>query len=348
MSTFPTQQHPLNPVLKPEHKLKFDVFNTPKHPGSICVANYKGDVGKTTVTCLLGYYLAELTGKRVLLFDIDPQCSLSLALGFNPETVSKTELTIYNLVKPTKWTKIRKTDFGQYVTKVPDSLAPDKFSIVKGSFDIEDLDMEIAASVSGQNARRVDELFLYCKQMMEAYDTFDYIIVDCPPNKMFLTQAMLQACSFYLPVTIPDAISSYGMPRLLRWVKKIPAGDRPLFLGYVLNVINRTGGPPGGKVTSQQSAHARLDRSIQQDLEKIEKEVVGGRPTIGVIPRLDAIARFLGEQGTKFSRYEFARHTSGQPSIEECLVAITRETIKRMEDYHAKTSNRLGAGPKSA
>jgi cellulose biosynthesis protein BcsQ len=341
-------QSPLNPVLKPEDKLKIDVFHAPKHPGSICVANYKGGVGKTTVTCLLGYYLAQLTGKRVLLFDIDPQCSLSLALGFDPDSVSKTELTIYNLVKPTKWTRIKKTDFNQYVTKVPDSLAPDKLSIVKGSFDVEELDMEIAASVSGQNARRVDELFLYCKQMMDAFEGFDYIIVDCPPNKMFLTQAMLRACSFYMPVTIPDVISSYGMPRLLRWVKKIPAGDRPFLLGYVLNVINRTGGPPGGKVTSQQSAHARLDRSIQQDLEKIEKDVIGARPTIGVIPRLDAIARFLGEQGAKFSRYEFGRHTSGQPSIEECLTAITRETMKRMDAYHAKTSNQPGTRPTSA
>ncbi len=330
---------PLNPVLKPEHKLKFDVFNAPKHPGSICVANYKGGVGKTTVTCLLGYYIAELTGKKVLLFDIDPQCSLSLTLGFDPEAVSRTELTIYNLVKPTKWTKIKKTDFSQYVTKVPDSLAPKGLSIVKGSFDVEDLDMEIAASVSGQNARRVDELFLYCKQMMDAFDGFDYIIVDCPPNKMFLTQAMLRACSFYLPVTIADVISSYGMPRLLRWVKKIPAGDRPLLLGYILNVINRTGGGPGGKVTSQQSAHARLDQSIQQDLEKLEKEVIGRKPTIGVIPRLDAIARFLGEQGAKFTRYDFSRHTSGQPSIEECLTAVAHETIGRMEAYHAKTSH---------
>ncbi len=339
------QTPPLNPVLKPEDRLKFDVFNTPKHPGSICVANYKGGVGKTTVTCLLGYYLAHLTGKKVLLFDIDPQCSLSLALGFDPEEVSKTELTIFNLVKPTKWAKIRKTDFNQYVSKVPDRLAPKGLHIIKGSFDVEDLDIEIAKTLSGESARRVDELFLYCKQMMEAFSGFDYIIIDCPPNKMFLTQAMLRACSFYLPVTIPDAISSYGMPRLLRWVKRIPAGDRPLLLGYILNVINRTGGAPAGKVTRQQSAHMRLDRSIQTDLESSEKVVVGKQPTIGVIPRLDAIARFLGEQGAKFTRYEFTHHTSGQPSIDECLTAITREVMRRMDEYNAKTPHRSGTRP---
>ena len=44
-----------------EQKLKLDAFHAPKHPGSICVANYKGGVGKTTLVCLLGYYLAEQT-----------------------------------------------------------------------------------------------------------------------------------------------------------------------------------------------------------------------------------------------------------------------------------------------
>src|SRR5437870_2282857 len=101
----------LNPLLKPDTKRRLATLSAPKHPGSISVVNYKGGVGKTTIACLLGYYLAEMTRKRVLLFDIDPQCSLSLALGFDPEQVSKTELTIYNLIKPSKWTKITKTNF---------------------------------------------------------------------------------------------------------------------------------------------------------------------------------------------------------------------------------------------
>ena len=30
----------------------------------------KGGVGKTTLVCLMGYYLAEMTHKKVLLFEI--------------------------------------------------------------------------------------------------------------------------------------------------------------------------------------------------------------------------------------------------------------------------------------
>ncbi len=213
-------------------------------------------------------------------------------------------------------------------------MSPKNLYIIRGSFEVDELDMQIAKSIVNEEDRKIDELFLYCKQMLNGFDEFDYILVDCPPNKMFLTQAMLRACSFYLPVTIPDAISVYGMPRLLRWVKKIPASDRPRLLGYVLNAINRTGGVPGGKVYSQQSSESRLENSIMSNLEKIEKEVLGKEPRVGVIPRLDAIARFLSEQ-TKFSRYEFSKKTSNQPTIEECLVDITDTVIKRMGAYNA-------------
>lgn len=46
---------------------KLENMTADKHSGSIAVINYKGGVGKTTVSCLLGYYLAEETRKKVLL-----------------------------------------------------------------------------------------------------------------------------------------------------------------------------------------------------------------------------------------------------------------------------------------
>ncbi|MGH7840090.1 MAG: ParA family protein [Candidatus Binataceae bacterium] len=323
----------LNPVLSSEARKKLELAHAPKHAGSISIVNYKGGVSKTTITCLLGYYLANLTKKKVLLFDIDPQCSLSLALGFNPEEVSHTELTVYNLVKPSKWTKITKTNFENYVQDVRDRFAPKNLRIVPGSFDTDDLDMTIATRIAEDKSLHQNQQFLYCKRLSCAYDKYDYILVDCPPNKMFLTQAMLRACSYYLTVTIPDAISIYGMPRLLRWINQIPKSERPLSLGYVLNALNRSGGAPGGKVYSQQQAEARLIQSIQNDLQPVEKKVLGSDVCTGALPRLDAIAIFLGEQDAKSTRFDFPKRTSGQPSVDECLTAKT--VMKRIADYRA-------------
>jgi cellulose biosynthesis protein BcsQ len=49
---------------------------------SICFFNNKGGVGKTTLVCNMGSFLASQFSKRVLLLDLDPQCnSTQLVLG---------------------------------------------------------------------------------------------------------------------------------------------------------------------------------------------------------------------------------------------------------------------------
>ena len=332
-----------NPVIRANSKESFSInsFVSPKHPKSICVVNYKGGTGKTTITCLLGWFLSSILQKtkktiKVLLLDIDPQCSLSLAVGFDPEVVNKTDFTIFNLVKPEKWSKIAKLNLNQYIKKSPDSMSPKGLFIIPGSFDTDDLDMQIAMSIATDGKKRKDELFLYCKQLIYSLLDYDYILVDCPPNKMFLTQAMLRACSYYLPVTIPDGISIYGMPRLMRWIKQIPKVERPLMLGYVLNAINRTGGPPGGKVYSQQGSEQDLLTSIFKDLLPEEKSVLGKKPLVGVLPRLDRVAKFLSQRDGKTAWYEFSEKTSGQPTVEDCLEDMVKILTSRIRGYRAQ------------
>lgn len=47
---------------------------------SIATINFKGGVGKTTVTWLLAKYVAERKKKKVLVVDTDAQMSLTLAI----------------------------------------------------------------------------------------------------------------------------------------------------------------------------------------------------------------------------------------------------------------------------
>ena len=55
----------------------------------ICIANQKGGVGKTTTTAALAQGLSE-HGKHVLLVDWDPQGSLTISMGHNPERLERT------------------------------------------------------------------------------------------------------------------------------------------------------------------------------------------------------------------------------------------------------------------
>jgi cellulose biosynthesis protein BcsQ len=315
--------------LSPEIQQKLASLRIDRHPGAICIANYKGGVGKTTVTALLGYFLAN-RGK-VLIIDIDPQCSLSLAVGFDPSAVSKTDFTIYNLVAPSKWHNIAKVKFKEYVHEVPDIFAPKSLKIIKGAFNVDDLDIEITQSIL-HNAGTTDMLFGYCRNMLNAYHDFDYILVDCPPNKMYLTQAMLRACSYFLTVTIPDKISVYGMPRLMRWVNEIPKNEKPKMLGVVLNAVNRSGGNTLG-TKNQQGAEQELLRAINQALDVEEKHAIGEHPVIGRIPRLDVVSKFLSQGDEKVAWFDLRKSTSSQQSISEIVTNIVLKIDQRIKKY---------------
>src|SRR5690242_10531140 len=172
-----------------------------KHPKSIAIVNYKGGVGKTTITYLLGLYITLATGRRTLLIDIDAQCSLSLAVGLDPEQQTISGQNVYNLVRPQAWAGIRSLDLSAFIRPIPGLPAP--LYIVPGGFNVEDLDIEIVEAIHTERERSKYEFFLYCRQLISAFDSFEYVLIDCPPNKMYLTQAMLRASSYFIPVTIP-------------------------------------------------------------------------------------------------------------------------------------------------
>jgi cellulose biosynthesis protein BcsQ len=225
---------------------------------------------------------------------INPQCSLTLAVGLDPELQSLSGQNVYNLVRPQAWPELRNIRLDEFVRAVPGLPAP--LYIMPGGFNVEDLDIEIVEAISSQRQRSKDEFFLYCRQLVRSLDSYEYVLIDCPPNKMYLTQGMLRASSYFLPVTIPDRISIDGMPRLLRWVNEIENEERPRMLGYVLNAVNRTGGSAAGMVISQQASAHQLQVNLLARLSRYERLVMEESPSLGVVPRLDAIARFLGDQ----------------------------------------------------
>lgn len=138
------------------------------------IANQKGGVAKTTTTVNLGSALAE-RGKRVLLVDFDPQCSLTIALGTHPYDV---DAGIY-----------------QALMQVPAEGLIDQLTLpVEGvpglSFVPATQDLAQAENdLIGELGR---EYFL--KNALVSSDAvYDYILIDCPPSLSLLTTNALAA-----------------------------------------------------------------------------------------------------------------------------------------------------------
>ena len=73
-------------ILGQVEKYNGDETMIDKSPKTIATINFKGGVGKTTVTWCLGDVLSSMSNQNVLMFDLDAQMSLTQAIALNEDT----------------------------------------------------------------------------------------------------------------------------------------------------------------------------------------------------------------------------------------------------------------------
>jgi chromosome partitioning protein len=157
----------------------------------LAIVNQKGGVGKTTTAINLGAYLAELN-KRVLLVDIDPQANASSGVGID---TTKLEGTLYDALAGNK-----------DILSVLYPTSIENFHLLPSSADLAGISVEFM-NVEGR------EVLL--KNILEPIkDSYDYILIDCPPSVELLTvNALVAANSVLVPVQC-EYFSLEGLSRL--------------------------------------------------------------------------------------------------------------------------------------
>lgn len=159
---------------------------------SIAVMNQKGGVGKTTTSVSLAAGLAR-EGRKVCLFDLDPQGHASLHLGL--EALDDTP-TVYHVFSGMR-----------SLSEVRQMVAANLW-MVPSNLDLAAAEMELA-DLAGREVVLKDAV-----NTMLASESFDYLIVDCPPSLGVLTINALSAVrEVFIPLQ-PHFFALQGLSKL--------------------------------------------------------------------------------------------------------------------------------------
>lgn len=225
---------------------------------TIATVNLKGGVGKTTTTAALAEFMAAEFGQRVLLVDLDPQTNLTTMMVGEERWKELNELgrTLATLFRRAVDPHADDFDIDKAVQHdVSPVTAVRGVDLLASSLDL----MEIQEGLSHQqyadpeSSRPIEVL---SAAVAPIADRYDYILVDCPPNLGMLTLNGLRLADGYLVPTIPDILSTYGIPQLQARVEKFAerTGHRIREIGLVIT-----------KYRSASNLHRSIIEQLQRD-----------------------------------------------------------------------------------
>lgn len=171
-------------------------------PAIVAVQNFKGGVGKSTVTTHLAHYLA-VRGYRVLVVDCDSQATTTTLFGFNPHFDVAREQTLYPYlsIDPTQ------NDLRYAVQATPWP----NVDLIPSTLELFDVEYELAASGAG-GASVLPARFRKLKQgLRELAQGYDVVVLDPPPALGTISLAVMQAATALLvplSATTPDYCST--------------------------------------------------------------------------------------------------------------------------------------------
>jgi chromosome partitioning protein len=180
----------------------------------IAVSNQKGGVGKTTSTLNLGAALREM-GKTVLLVDLDPQGSLTVAAGVID--VDAIRISIGDLLMA------RAQGAPQDITRAIIT-TPAGLDMVPGNGMLSAAELTLATAMARESA-----LMATLKPALERYE---YILIDCLPSLGLIAINALRASDGVVIPVQADFLAVQGLAQILETIGAVREQLNPALAVY--------------------------------------------------------------------------------------------------------------------
>ncbi|THD45885.1 MAG: ParA family protein [Bradyrhizobium sp.] len=302
----------------------------------VSVINYKGGVGKTSLTANLAAELA-FRGKKVLLVDLDAQASLT-----------------FSMISPDEWqqkyseNQTIKSWFDSFESGAPLSLksivhsptrvnsrlrqAGGKVDAIYSHLGLINVDLELATNLGGATLAQAKKNFTTVhRRLLKGLNEFgdndyDLVLIDCPPNFNIVTKTAIVASNFLLVPARPDYLSTLGIEYLIRSVSalvkdyndfaELNQGEKvdpikPKLLGVVFTMIQEYGGGPMAAQRAFMGQHQTAGLTVFDKYIKRNDTLFADAPQYGVPVVLNSYASGSHQsvvEGIEGVATEFGRH----------------------------------------
>jgi chromosome partitioning protein len=272
----------------------------------VSVINYKGGVGKTTMTANLAAELAW-RGRSVLLIDLDPQASLTFSF-IQPDQWQK-EFADARTIKSWFDATGQAADFdlASLIFQPPVnsrvSTNGGRIDLIASHLGLINVDLELATELGGATLKQAKKNYIRVhRRLADGLDTIDpnkyeLVLIDCPPNFNVVTKTAIVASSHILIPAKPDYLSTLGIDYLIRALgdlvndfneyAELESGGvderiSPERLGVVFTMVQEYGGGPISTIRPFIAQTKQLDVPVFEAYIKENKTLFADAPQYGV------------------------------------------------------------------